>query len=58
VPIEGDCGDIGSYEATMRSLALLKILALSEASRRKRKWKPVKQAFAALRKRVSAEKTC
>ncbi len=44
--------DISEYEAEQESLALLKILALGEESRKKGKSKPVKKVFAALRKRV------
>ncbi len=44
--------DISEYEAEQESLALLKILALGEKSRKKGKSKPVKKVFAALRKRV------
>ena len=44
--------DISEYEAEQESLALLKILALGEESRKKGKSKPVKKVFANLRKRA------
>ncbi len=44
--------DISEYEAEQESLALLKILALGEESRKKGKSKPAKKVFAELRKRI------
>ena len=44
--------DIGEYEAEQESLALLKILALGEESRKQGKSKPVKTVFSELRKRI------
>ena len=44
--------DISEYEAEQESLALLKILALGEESRKQGKSKPAKKVFAELRKRI------
>jgi prevent-host-death family protein len=44
--------DITSFEQTQESLALLKILAQSSVSVQKGRSKPVKQAFADVRRRV------
>ena len=48
--------DIGSYEAMRDSLALLKILALGNESRRAGKSKSITKAFADLRKRIKKER--
>ena len=48
--------DIGEFEAMQESLALLKILAIGETSRRSGKAKPVGKTFAAVRRRVSKER--
>jgi len=44
--------DIASYEQTQESLALLKMLAQSSKSIRENRSKPVKKAFADIRKRI------
>lgn len=44
--------DIASYEQTQESLALLKMLAQSSRSIQEGRSKPVKKAFADIRKRV------
>jgi len=44
--------DIASYEQTQETLALLKILAMSERSIAQGKGKPVKRAFADIRRRI------
>ena len=44
--------DVESYEETMESLALLKMLAQSSESRKQGRFKPVKEAFADARKRI------
>lgn len=44
--------DIVSYEQTQESLALLKILAQSTRSHHSGRSKPVKKAFADIRKRI------
>ncbi len=44
--------DIASYEQTQESLALLKMLAQSSKSIQNGRSKPVKKAFADIRKRV------
>ncbi len=44
--------DIASYEQTQESLALLKILAQSSKGIREGRSKPVKKAFADIRKRI------
>lgn len=44
--------DIASYEQTQESLALLKMLAQSSKSIREGRSKPVKKAFADIRKRI------
>ncbi len=49
--------DISEYEAEQESLALLKILALGEESRKKGKSKPAKKVFADVRKRVERRNT-
>jgi len=46
--------DIGSFEEMRDSLALLKILALGEESRRAGRSKPLKKAFADLRRRLKS----
>ena len=48
--------DIEAYEAMQESLALLKILALGEESRKKGKHKSVKKAFADVRRRIEQER--
>lgn len=45
--------DIASYEATQDSLALLKILAMSSKSKQEGKSKPIKTAFADIRKGIA-----
>ncbi len=45
--------DIASYEATQDSLALLKILAMSSKSKQEGKSKPIKTAFADIRKSIA-----
>ena len=49
--------DISEYEAAQETLALLKILALGEESRKKGRAKPVKKAFEGLRKRIQRQET-
>lgn len=44
--------DIGAYEKTQESLALLKILAVSSKNLQQGKSKPIKKAFAGIRKQV------
>ncbi len=44
--------DIASYEQTQESLALLKMLAQSSKSIREGRSKPLKKAFADVRKRI------
>jgi prevent-host-death family protein len=44
--------DVASYEETQETLALLKILALSEASIRAGKVSPARECFARIRRRV------
>jgi len=46
--------DIASYEETQETLALLKLLALSEASVAAGKLTPAKDAFARIRRRAKA----
>ena len=48
--------DIVSYEQTQESLALLKMLAQSSRSIREGRHKPLKQAFADVRKRIAERK--
>ncbi len=48
--------DIVSYEQTQESLALLKMLAQSSRSIREGRHKPLKQAFADVRKRIAGRK--
>jgi len=45
--------DIASYEATQDSIALLKILAMSSKSKKEGKRKPIKTAFADIRKSIA-----
>jgi prevent-host-death family protein len=45
--------DIASYEATQDSLALLKILAMSAKAKQEGKSKPLKNAFADIRKSIA-----
>ncbi len=45
--------DIASYEATQDSIALLKILAMSSKSKKQGKIKPIKTAFADIRKSIA-----
>ena len=47
--------DITSYEQTQESLALLKMLAQSSRSIQEGRTKPVKKAFADIRKRIQDE---
>jgi len=47
--------DIASYEQTQESLALLKMLAQSSKSIQEGRSKPIKKAFADVRKRVREE---
>jgi len=47
--------DISSYEASQNSFALLKILAISSANIRRRKYKPIKAAFKDLSARIRNE---
>jgi len=49
--------DIASYEKTQESLALLKMLALSTKSQQEGRNKPVKKAFADVRRQVKISKT-
>jgi prevent-host-death family protein len=49
--------DIVSYEKTQETLALLKILALGERNIAEGKYRPAKEAFADLRKRLNERKT-
>ncbi len=44
--------DVASYEQTQETLALLKMLAIGNKSLEKGKVRPVKKAFARIRKRV------
>jgi prevent-host-death family protein len=48
--------DIKEYEKTQDTLAMLKILAMSQASLRKGKSKPIKKAFADVQKRINKYK--
>ena len=45
--------DIASYEAIQESIALLKILAMSSKSKQQGKSKPIKTAFADIRKSIA-----
>ena len=45
--------DVYSYEQTQESLAMLKLLALSAKDHAEGRYKPVKQVFKDLRKRMS-----
>ncbi len=47
--------DIRVYEQTQESLALLKILAQSSASIKKDKYKPAREAFEDIRKKLKRE---
>jgi prevent-host-death family protein len=47
--------DIKSYESTQESLTMLKILALGEASLKQGKYKPLKTAFADIRRKIKAQ---
>lgn len=47
--------DIASYEQTQESLAMLKMLAQSTKSLQEGRTKPVKKAFADIRKRIRAQ---
>ncbi len=49
--------DIVSYEKTQETLALLKILALANRDIEQGRYRPAKDAFADLRKRLNARKT-
>ena len=46
--------DIGAYEQTQESLAMLKILAVSSKHLQEGKSKPIKKAFADIRKQTKA----
>lgn len=46
--------DLHSYEQTQDSLALLKILAQGQEDIRKKRFKPLKQAFADVRRKACA----
>ncbi|MEI6083639.1 MAG: type II toxin-antitoxin system Phd/YefM family antitoxin [Verrucomicrobiota bacterium] len=48
--------DMQSYEQTQESLALLKILALSQADITHGRVKPVRQAFAEVREQIAARR--
>lgn len=48
--------DIGAYEETQESLALLKMLAQSAASVSKGRTKPARKAFAEVRRQVKGRK--
>ena len=48
--------DIHVYEQTQESLALLKILAQSSANIERREYKPVGEAFDAVRKRITKKR--
>jgi PHD/YefM family antitoxin component YafN of YafNO toxin-antitoxin module len=47
--------DIGQYEKTQESLALLKILALGKKAAEKGKFQPINEAFDAVRKILKEE---
>ena len=47
--------DVYSYEQTQESLAMLKLLALSAKDYEEGNYKPVKQAFKDLKKRISEQ---
>jgi prevent-host-death family protein len=49
--------DIVSYEKTQETLALLKILALANRDIEEGRYRPAKEVFADLRKRLRARKT-
>jgi prevent-host-death family protein len=49
--------DIISYEQTQETLALLKILALAERNIKEGRYRPAKNVFRDLRKRLKAAKT-
>jgi prevent-host-death family protein len=49
--------DIVSYEKQEETLALLKILALANRNIEARRYRPAKDVFADLRKRLNARKT-
>jgi len=49
--------DIVSYEKTQETLALLKILALANRDIEQGRYRPAKDVFADLRKRLRARKT-
>jgi prevent-host-death family protein len=49
--------DIVSYERTQETLALLKILALANRDIEEGRYRPAKDVFADLRKRLRARKT-
>ena len=44
--------DVRTYEETQESLALLKILAVSSKNLKERKYKPVKEAFESISKKI------
>ncbi|MCR4316988.1 MAG: type II toxin-antitoxin system Phd/YefM family antitoxin [Planctomycetes bacterium] len=48
--------DVRSYEKSQETMALLKILALSDQQIKEGKYKPVDEAFASIRKRVKKSK--
>ncbi len=49
--------DIVSYEKTQETLALLKILAMANQNIDKGRYRPAKEVFGDLRKRLDARKT-
>jgi prevent-host-death family protein len=49
--------DIVSYEKTQETLALLKILALANRDIEEERYRPAKDVFADLRKRLNARKS-
>ncbi len=49
--------DIASYEKTQETLALLKILALANRDIEEGRYRPAKEVFADLRKKLQARKT-
>jgi prevent-host-death family protein len=49
--------DIASYEETQETLALLKILALANRNIEEGRYRPAKEVFRDLRKRMKAGKT-
>jgi hypothetical protein len=49
--------DIVSYEKTQETLALLKILAMANQNIEKGRYRPAKEVFSDLRKRLDARKT-